>query len=580
MRPRPRGRRALSTGDASFTYDSLSRVATETDGKGQTTTYAYDAHDRVTSITYHDSSAIAYTYDANGNTLTIVDNTGTTSYAYDALNRLTSETLPGPKVNSYFYDNASNLSAFEDAGGRVNYAYDARNLLITLTEPSTRQITFAYDVDHMRTETRYPNGVTQFVEYDTANRLKRIYAQKSPPGGPILTDFRYCNRLPLNAGCTGGPETDTGLRQRVIDKDGNATVFTYDDLGRLTLAEERNSGGTLLNSYAYAYDANSNRTSQTVNAQTTTYDYNGADQLTRAGTTTFTYDANGNETARSDGLAAAYNAKDQATTMTPPGGSAIPMSYTGTGQFRRVLAGSTTFQDNALGLGRETTGGASTTYLRDDDGMLLERRTTSGDHYYLFDGLDSVVALTDTSGNVAATYKYEPFGKLVTPPGSVVNRWRFLGGQGVQSDSETGMHKMGTRYYDSSVGRFTQVDPVPGGSLNPYEYANQDPINKLDVDGQGVTFRVCIWGFGSGCKRPVRTARQAARTLRPILACGFGAAGFYVPWHRIGHGRPVPVPGTRGRWMIRGWHAAVFGCVVGIIYERATGEIPSPRRGR
>lgn len=291
----------------------------------------------------------------------MADSTGTTSYQYDALNRLTKETLPGTKVNSYFYDNASNLSAFEDAGtsSRVNYAYDARNLLTTLTEPSGRQITFAYDVDHLRTETRYPNAVTQFVRYDAANRIERIWAQRVP-GGPILTDFTYCYRLPLNDSCTGG--VDTGLRQRVIDKDGNRTVYTYDILGRLELAEERSSTGALLNSYAYSYDANSNRTSQTVNGATTTYSHNGADQLTQAGTTTHTYDANGNETSRSDGHSAAYNAKDQAASITPPGGSAIAMSYTGTGQFRRVSAGGTTFQDNALGVGREITGGASTTY--------------------------------------------------------------------------------------------------------------------------------------------------------------------------------------------------------------------------
>jgi RHS repeat-associated protein len=499
-------------GDTSYTYDSLSRVRTETDGKGQTTTYAYDLLDRVTSITYHGGSTITYTYDANGNALTMADNTGTTSNVYDALNRLTKETLPGPKVNSYFYDNASNLSAFEDAGGRVNYAYNAVNLLVTLTEPSSRQITFAYDVDHMRTETRYPNGVTQFMQYDVANRLKRIYAQKNPLGGPILTDFSYCYKRPLNVDCTGGPETDTGLRQRVIDKDGNATVYSYDDLGRLTLAEERTSGGGLLNSYAYSYDANSNRTSQTVNGQTTTYDHNAADQLTRAGATTFSYDGNGNELSRSDGGAAVYNVKDQTTSMTPSGGSAIPMSYSGTGQFRRVSAGGTSFQDNTLGLGRQTTGGASTTYLRDDDGSLLEQRTPSGDSYYLFDGLGSVAALTDTSGNVAATYKYEPFGKLVSSTGTIANPWRFLGELGVYYDAHTGFYKMGTRFYDPALGRFTQVDPVEGGALNHYDYAGQNPTNFVDPDGDI---------FGISCKRCKRIAKYAAGGF--IVAAGIAA---------------------------------------------------------
>ncbi|MBD0348895.1 MAG: RHS repeat-associated core domain-containing protein [Thermoleophilia bacterium] len=41
-----------------------------------------------------------------------------------------------------------------------------------------------------------------------------------------------------------------------------------------------------------------------------------------------------------------------------------------------------------------------------------------------------------------------------------------------------------TRYYDPALGRFTQPDPVEGGSLNRYDYAGQDPINNVDLDGR------------------------------------------------------------------------------------------------
>jgi hypothetical protein len=34
-----------------------------------------------------------------------------------------------------------------------------------------------------------------------------------------------------------------------------------------------------------------------------------------------------------------------------------------------------------------------------------------------------------------------------------------------------------------TVGRFLQVDPVDGGSLNSYDYANQDPLNQQDLTG-------------------------------------------------------------------------------------------------
>jgi hypothetical protein len=46
------------------------------------------------------------------------------------------------------------------------------------------------------------------------------------------------------------------------------------------------------------------------------------------------------------------------------------------------------------------------------------------------------------------------------------------------------MSLMGVRVYNPLTGRFTSTDPVPGGSANPYEYGNQDPIDNFDLNGQ------------------------------------------------------------------------------------------------
>lgn len=35
-----------------------------------------------------------------------------------------------------------------------------------------------------------------------------------------------------------------------------------------------------------------------------------------------------------------------------------------------------------------------------------------------------------------------------------------------------------------SLGRFLTPDPILGGSANPYDYANQDPINLFDLTGE------------------------------------------------------------------------------------------------
>ena len=42
---------------------------------------------------------------------------------------------------------------------------------------------------------------------------------------------------------------------------------------------------------------------------------------------------------------------------------------------------------------------------------------------------------------------------------------------------------MGERAYLPALGRFTSLDPVFGGGINGYNYANNDPINNNDPNG-------------------------------------------------------------------------------------------------
>jgi len=96
---------------------------------------------------------------------------------------------------------------------------------------------------------------------------------------------------------------------------------------------------------------------------------------------------------------------------------------------------------------------------------------------YLFDGLGSVVALTDGSDTVVNTYSYDPYGN-VTPgaSNSVANSWQYTGGY---LDSQTGLVKLGQRFYDPSIGRWTQLDPLGEG----YVYAGDNPVNFVDPSG-------------------------------------------------------------------------------------------------
>ncbi len=63
-------------------------------------------------------------------------------------------------------------------------------------------------------------------------------------------------------------------------------------------------------------------------------------------------------------------------------------------------------------------------------------------------------------------------------------------------DSSTGLYKMGERYYDPSIGRFTQLDPLGDG----YGYADGNPINSTDPSGLcNLTLRLSSDDGGEEC---------------------------------------------------------------------------------
>jgi RHS repeat-associated protein len=127
--------------------------------------------------------------------------------------------------------------------------------------------------------------------------------------------------------------------------------------------------------------------------------------------------------------------------------------------------------------------------VRDPEGTLvamLNASSSEADLYYLFDGLGSIAATTDASGNLVKCYSYEPYGQEIPPVSSDANPWRYASGY---FDKSTGMLKFGTRYYMLDVMRWTQRDPVFAQhsdpmSHDPYLYVQDDPTNSTDPIGK------------------------------------------------------------------------------------------------
>ena len=106
-------------------------------------------------------------------------------------------------------------------------------------------------------------------------------------------------------------------------------------------------------------------------------------------------------------------------------------------------------------------------------------------YFYHADGLGSITAITNSTGSVVSTYRYDAFGNIILQTGTLANPYTYTGRE---YDSETNLYYYRARYYDARIGRFLQEDrflglPKQPQSLNLYAYVMNNSINYSDPLG-------------------------------------------------------------------------------------------------
>jgi RHS repeat-associated protein len=565
--------------NTSTSYDAFGNVAAITDSVGNTTRYTYDALDRRLTDTNSLGKTLSYGYDAVGDLVQTIDRDGRKrTYDYDALNRETAEhwlDSAGTDIRTfnYGYDAVGHLLTTNDPDSKYTYTYDLVDRITSADNLGTAGVpnvllNYSYDAaGNLLSVTDAINGSqagTNAYTYDILNRVTRITQSGTGVTGKRV-DVSYDAASQM-----------TGLN-RYGDLAGTVSVantsYTYDLVGRLTNLTHKH-GATTLASYGLVYDAANRITHSEGTDGTQDYTYDATNQLTGADHTTiadeaYSYDANGNRTLAGYGTGTnnqlltdgTYNYeyddegnrtrrteiatgkiteyvwdyrnrltsvlfKDASGTVTKTIGYTYDVNNQRIGKNVDGAVERYVLDRNQIALVFDGSGVQKSRYLYGTQtDQVLAEETGANLRWFLADEQGTIKDVVDNTGAVIDHISYDSYGRIVNQTNPLDLRYAYTGREW---DGETGQYYYRARYYDPTVGRFINEDPLGfgAGDTNIYRYVGNSPTNAVDPSG--------LESCGSGGEPPsllnrifggLRVIGGAFQAAGGVALAGAGTAG-------------------------------------------------------
>ncbi len=520
-----------------FTYDELGRLKTMTDREGRTTDYTYDDAGRLASVSLPLTRTAVYTRNTLGLLTHITDLRGKVwefgystmgrrtshtdplsnqwTYEYDERGRLHQVTYPDTTTAIHSYDPASQITqTIHSDGPTLNYTYDDAGRLLTANHSSaglTASISLTYDDRGDVINSQDEDGANFGATYDDGQRLKTVTYD-----GQATVTYTYDERDLLirveddrSEAWMNFTYDDDGRLTYVQRSNGVDTTYTYDDAGRVTRIQD---GALADQQYTLNDEGEPTQVARTLPldpppvgqvGQVGNLSYDDASQISSAG---YAYDARGRQTA-APGEAYVYDGANRLISITADG-QTVDLTYNGLGDLRTRTADgttTTTCHNYALGLApivaesEDLTGfgnlsGLTSSYKRfyvyTPGGSLLYSIDLAGGavRFYHFDRVGSTLFLTDGGGSVSDAYAYDPYGVLLGHDGPSDQPFIYVGRYGVRWEPVGELYHMRARHFDPTTTRFLSRDPIwpvlrDPESLNPYQYAAQNPLRYIDPLG-------------------------------------------------------------------------------------------------
>lgn len=502
-------------------WDNTSRLISQTDDNGNSTTYSYDALNRRTATTYADGTVHRTTYNVHDNPITMTDANGSiATCTYDLNNRLNSKTITrgtgvlGTTFESFKYDGRSRLVLAKDDDSEITRSYNSLSNMTREALNGKTTISIYDGVGNMLSCT-YPGGRRIITSYDELERKRLITDQFGPIAeykyiGPNRVERRdYANNTRCTYQYDGVKRMtrsthvfDPANIARVFDDrsytwdamynktsrrdllpNGLAHNYTYDSIYRLTRSIKTPTSGSSV-TINYGFDGVGNRTTVTGGVDAGNYFMNATQpepadfQMNQYTTTSFdtrSNDTNGNlsriTNSQPTQRSFTYDYRDRIIVHTNAT-TGITSTYAYDALGRRIAKtvnnATTRFFYNGWQEIEEQNANDATqaTYvygLYFDEMLNMDRN--GNDFFFHTDQLYNVMKVTASNGSVAESYEYEDYGQptIFNTSGNQIvqsaigNPYLFTGRR---LDDETKFYYYRTRYLDPRAGRFISRDLI------------------------------------------------------------------------------------------------------------------------